>query len=97
MKERRLAGATHSFRLTREAAALVDQITWPRQRGGKSRTGSDAMEWYFSPRGEHPSYEEILESMAFLQERIKEMGNLAAKKEQSETKTPPWWRRFWRS
>jgi len=90
MKEVRKPGATHSFRLTRPAADLVDQIRHPRKMGGKSRKVSDAIEWYFSPRGDHPSYEQLLQSIAFLQNQVTEMGNKA----QNAAQTPPWWRRI---
>lgn len=91
MKERRHAGATHSFRLTMQAAQIVDQINHPRRLGGKSRKVSDAIEWYFAPRGDHPSYEQLLQSIAFLQNQVTELGNKA----QNDAPTPPWWRRLW--
>ena len=47
MKERRKAGATHSFRLSRKAAKIVDEITYPRRLGGKSRKVSEAIELWF--------------------------------------------------
>lgn len=72
MKERRSAGATHSFRLTPAAAALVDQIRHPRRMGGKSRKVSDAIEWYFSPREENPSYDNLLRMIATMQQTIDE-------------------------
>ena len=48
MKERRAAGATHSFRLTMRASRIVDAINHPRTQGGKSKKVSDAIEWFFS-------------------------------------------------
>lgn len=48
MKERRKAGATHSFRLTMAAAKIVDNITYPRRLGGKSRKVSEAIELWAS-------------------------------------------------
>lgn len=48
MKERRAAGATHSFRLTQKAALIVDGIVYPRRHGGKSRRVSQAIEWFWS-------------------------------------------------
>lgn len=76
MKERRSSGATHSFRLTREAAELVDNMTHPRRLGGKSRKVSDAIVAYFgTPFGGAgmPSYDRLLQSIAFLQDKVDEM------------------------
>ena len=47
MKARRAAGATHSFRLTRRAADIVDRLTYPRSLGGKSALISEAICYYF--------------------------------------------------
>jgi len=91
MKERRKAGATHSFRLTREAADLVDQMNHPRRLGGKSRKVSDAIVAYYgTPFGGAgmPSYDELLQNIAALQVLI-------AKNGESEAQVPAWWRRFW--
>jgi hypothetical protein len=91
MKERRKAGATHSFRLTMEAARLVDQMTHPRRLGGKSRKVSDAIVAYYgTPFGGAgmPSYDELLQNIAALQLVI-------AKKGESEAPVPAWWHRFW--
>lgn len=91
MKERRKAGATHSFRLTRDAADLVDNMTHPRRLGGKSRKVSDAIVAYYgTPFGGAgmPSYDELLQNIAALQV-------LLDKNRQSEAPPPPWWRRFW--
>ena len=98
MKERRLSGATHSFRLTLEAARIVDGITHPRRMGGKSRKVSDAIEWYFSPRGEHPSFDDLLRNIEGLQLVIKKQGIdiEALKNRKNDANTPPWWHRFWR-
>lgn len=74
MKERRSTGATHSFRLTPRAAALVEGIKYPRRMGGKSRKVSDAIEWYFDKRGEDPSYEDLLRNIAALQTVITDQG-----------------------
>lgn len=75
MKERRTAGATHSFRLTRRAADIVDSINHPRRLGGKSRKVSDAIEAYFGPMMrdgvETPPYDELLQNIAALQEVIR--------------------------
>jgi len=70
MKERRNAGATHSFRLTMKAARIVDDINHPRRLGGKSRKISDAIEWYFTPRKSQPSYEDLLANIEGLQNVI---------------------------
>lgn len=48
MKERRGAGATHSFRLTPKAASIVDEIIYPRRLGGKSKRVSQAIEWFWT-------------------------------------------------
>jgi len=72
MKERRKAGATHSFRLTRDAADLVDNINHPRRLGGKSRKVSEAIVAYFgkTQHGGMPSYEELVQNVAALQNII---------------------------
>ena len=103
MKERRKAGATHSFRLTREAADIVDEMRYPRRLGGKSRRVSDAIVAFFGARtavrrdgfnnaikvgGEMPSYDELLQNIAALQDVISKNG-------ESEPQVPAWWRRFW--
>lgn len=81
MKERRHSGATHSFRLTRAAAEIVDSINHPRKLGGKSRKVSDAIEAYFGPMmrdgQETPSYDELIQNIAGLQQVILRMGNEA--------------------
>lgn len=77
MKERRHAGATHSFRLTMRAASLVDSINYPRRLGGKSKKVSDAIEAYFGKRLddgiEAPSYSELLLNIAGLQQKIMDL------------------------
>lgn len=74
MKERRHAGATHSFRLTPAAAAIVNSINHPRRLGGKSKKVSDAIEAYFGKRldkgHEQPSYEQLLQNISGLQNVI---------------------------
>ncbi len=73
MKERRKAGATHSFRLTRTAADLVDNMNHPRRLGGKSRKVSDAIVAYYgTPFGGAgmPSYDELVQNVAALQAMI---------------------------
>jgi len=91
MKERRNAGATHSFRLTMAAAEIVDNINHPRRLGGKSRKVSEAIEWYFSPRAEdEESLEDLKASRKWWMKRYEELKN-----SQSEAKPPPYWQRFW--
>ena len=109
MKERRHAGATHSFRLTMRAAALVDSINYPRRLGGKSRKVSDAIEAYFGSRiaqdgSEIPSYQDLLLNIAALQARLIESGQkldevtssgqIPDNKAQNGSNTPHWWDRF---
>jgi hypothetical protein len=48
LKERRKAGATHSFRLTQEACNLLEDVDYPRRLGGMSKLVSDAIVWYWS-------------------------------------------------
>jgi len=100
MKERRTSGATHSFRLTIEAAEIVDQINHPRRLGGKSRKISEAIEWYFTPVDAQESLEEIFASRKFWKERhdkllddhIKEKASTRNRKKMPST--PTWRRRF---
>ena len=56
VKPRRAAGATHSFRLSRSAAHIVDSVPpflslegrpYPRSLGGKSYLVSDAITWAY--------------------------------------------------
>ena len=70
----RVSGATHSFRLRPNASKLVNAITNPRKFGGKSAKVSEAIEWYFGPRGDNPSYEELLTNVAALQTVITKQG-----------------------
>ena len=51
MKPRRQSGATHSFRLTRGAADIVDRLSYPRKLGGKSKLISEAITFYFAEGG----------------------------------------------
>ena len=92
MKERRKAGATHSFRLTRQAADIVDNINHPRRLGGKSRKVSDAIVAYFGHvhgGPDMPSYDQLLLNIASLQNVIAKMG-------QDDPPTPTWRERFLR-
>lgn len=94
MKERSKAGATHSFRLTRKAAEIVDEIKHPRRLGGKSRKVSEAIEWYFSPvdvkeGGKYassmaPSVDDLVQNIAGLQNVIASLTK--------STPRPPTWR-----
>jgi len=97
MKERRTSGATHSFRLTREAADLVDSINHPRRLGGKSRKISEAIEWYFTNIDDRESVDEIFASRTFWKDRHDKLLNerhSTIKNPESEPSPPTWWRRF---
>jgi len=87
MKERRKAGATHSFRLTREASDIVDNLNHPRNLGGKSRLISDAIVYYFR-ESKDVSVKMLLDDIDHLER------NLRAKKPESAPQVPAWWRRF---
>ena len=91
MKERRKAGATHSFRLTREAADIVDRLNHPRSLGGKSRLISDAIEFYFNRS--KVTIPELLDDIEHLEARI---AVLRAKNPEKTPSPPSWWRRFFR-
>lgn len=91
MKERRKAGATHSFRLTREAADIVDNLNHPRNLGGKSRLISDAIVYYFR-ESKDITIQDLVDEID-LQTKI--ITALEAKKPESEPSPPAWWRRFW--
>jgi hypothetical protein len=111
MKERRAAGATHSFRLSMDAARIVDDITYPRRLGGKSKKVSDAIIWFFSApveskgvaqmpfAGTMPTItpEHLLDRCNTLQERVEWWVQYAEglKNGESEPQVPAWWRRFW--
>ena len=111
LKERRAAGATHSFRLSMEAAKIVDDINYPRSLGGKSKKVSDAIIWFFSAPveskgvGQMPfagsmpiaTPEHLLDRCNTLQERVEWWVQYAEglKKGESEPQVPAWWRRFW--
>ena len=59
MKPRRASGATHSFRLTRRAADIVDRLSYPRTLGGKSALISEAICYYFGGDDEGNSVHEL--------------------------------------
>lgn len=74
MKERRAAGATHSFRLSRSAADMVDRHPpfrslegrpYPRSLGGKSKLVSDAIVWCYSSERNVESYHDLMKSRAW--------------------------------
>lgn len=110
-KERRAYGATHSFRLSPQAHILVEDIRRPRRRGGKSAAVSEAIVAYFSPRtarrsdgfsnavyskGEMPSYQELQENIAALQNVITRLHTDldALKKVENDAPTPGWGHRL---
>jgi hypothetical protein len=93
MKERRKAGATHSFRLTQRASEIVDSLNHPRSLGGKSRLISDAITYYFD-ESKHTSIPELLAGRKFWMDKYEE---LLAKKPESAPSPPAWWRRFFRN
>jgi len=92
MKERRKAGATHSFRLTRRASDIVDRLNHPRSLGGKSRQISDAIEFYFDT-SKGVSIDDLLTDIEHLEARI---ASMMLKESESEPKVPGWWRRFFK-
>jgi len=93
MKERRKAGATHSFRLTQEASNIVDNLNHPRVLGGKSRLISDAIVYYFQ-ESKDVSVQMLLDDIEHL-ENMRDNYWLRAKKPESDPQVPAWWRRFW--
>ena len=94
MKERRKAGATHSFRLTQEASNIVDNLNHPRNLGGKSRLISDAIVYYFQ-ESKDVSVQMLLDDIEHLEYTLSErVDDLLAKKPESAPQVPAWWRRF---
>ena len=93
MKERRKAGATHSFRLTRRAADIVDRLNHPRSLGGKSRKVSDAIEYYFDT-SKGVSINDLQEQIEIFVTDIERLEARIAENPESEPKVPGWWRRF---
>jgi len=91
MKERRKAGATHSFRLTQEASNIVDNLNHPRSLGGKSRLISDAIVFYFR-ESKDITIQDLVDEIE-LQAKI--IAALEAKKPEKRPSPPAWWRRFW--
>jgi len=76
MKSRRSAGATHSFRLTMDAAKIVDDISHPRRLGGKSRKVSEAIEWYFNRPEDDTNIERNVEDLQRSRQWWKERCNV---------------------
>lgn len=94
MKERRKAGATHSFRLTREAADIVDNLNHPRNLGGKSRLISDAITYYFQ-ESKDVSVQMLLDDIEHLEYTLSQrVDDLLAKKPESAPQVPTWRRRI---
>lgn len=91
MKERRKAGATHSFRLTQRASEIVDSLNHPRRLGGKSRLISDAIEYYFD-ESKHTSIPELIAGRKFWKDRHDSLQN--AKNPEKRPSPRAWWRRF---
>jgi len=93
MKERRKAGATHSFRLTREASDIVDKLNHPRNLGGKSRLISDAIVYYFR-ESKDVSVKMLLDDIEHLERVISTRneggGVLPAKNPESDAPPPTW-------
>ena len=94
MKPRRAAGATHSFRLSRASADMVDRLPpfvsleglpYPRSLGGKSHLVSEAIIWCYGVKAEAESYHEVMESRAFWMKRC-EAAEMALN---SPSPTPP--------
>ena len=83
MKERRKAGATHSFRLTVEASGIVDNLNHPRSLGGKSRLISDAIVYYFR-ESKDISVKMLLDDIEHLER------NLRAKNPEKMALPPTW-------
>lgn len=96
MKERRKAGATHSFRLTMEASAIVDNLNHPRSLGGKSRLISDAITYYFQ-ESKQTSIPDLLAGRKFWRDRYEDLVVIMernAKKPEKSAPPPTWWRRI---
>lgn len=101
MKPRRQSGATHSFRLTRGAADIVDRLSYPRKLGGKSKLISEAITFYFA-EADRESLSELKASRQWWMDRYHA---LLAEEEDTEVTLPPprstifgriarWMRRF---
>jgi hypothetical protein len=81
MKARRAAGATHSFRLSRTAADMIDRLPpfvslegkpYPRSLGGKSKLVADAIVWCYGSKADAESYNELMESRRFWMARAED-------------------------
>lgn len=91
---RRAAGATHSFRLSRSAADIVDRLPpfmslegrpYPRSLGGKSKLVSDAILWCYGEDGARESYHDLLTSRTWWVRHCEEITGAQI----SEPPTPP--------
>jgi len=81
MKPRRASGATHSFRLSRTAADIIDRLPpfvslegrpYPRSLGGKSKLVSDAIIFVYASSDHRESYNELLQSRLFWMQRAED-------------------------
>ena len=90
MKPRRASGATHSFRLTRRAADIVDRLSYPRSLGGKSALMSEAICYYFGGDDDGNSVHDLRERVQWWKKHAEGLESPV-----DEAPTPPWWHRFW--
>jgi len=79
---RRASGATHSFRLSRTSADMVDRLPpfvslegrpYPRSLGGKSKLVSDAILWCYGSDGARESYHDLQISRAWWVQHCEEI------------------------
>jgi len=91
LKARRKAGATHSFRLTRKAADIVDDHPpfrslegrpYPRSLGGKSALVSECICYYYGVGASEESVHDLRERVQFWMARAEAL-------EQGEISAPP--------
>lgn len=92
MKPRRQSGATHSFRLTRGAADIVDRLSYPRKLGGKSKLISEAITFYFA-EGDRESLSELKASRQWWMDRYHAL--LEQDVDEDAALPPHWWHRLW--
>jgi len=97
MKERRKSGATHSFRLTREASDIVDNLNHPRNLGGKSRLISDAIVYYFG-ESKDITIQDLIDEIDLqakiigaLEQELKELPSPSGISDDEADHVPPWW------